>query len=180
MKIFSRPTGKRGMRKGLMAIAMIVALVLTFATMAPVYAQQVDETEAAQKSGSIIKKGTGRAIQMQMRQTGYSTSYGKNKVTYDQFDFWVYKAPHFDIMYYQEEEAHLDEVVAFSEEAYQRLRRLLNHDLSKRTPIVYYQTHAEFEQTHIFPYFLPEGVAAFAEPTRSPIFSNTIFSMVVI
>ena len=165
MKICSRPTGKRGMRKGLMATAMIVALVLTFATMAPVYAQQVDETEAAQKSGSIIKKGTGRAIQMQMRQTGYNTSYGKNKVTYDQFDFWVYKAPHFDIMYYQEEEAQLDEVVAFSEEAYQRLRRLLNHDLSKRTPIVYYQTHAEFEQTHIFPYFLPEGVAAFAEPT---------------
>lgn len=136
-------------------------------------AQQVDESEAVQKTGSIpiytadkgAKKGTARGIQMQVRQTGYGTSYGKNKVTYNDFDFWVYRGPHFDVMYYPEEEAFLDEVVAFSETAYQRLRRLLNHDLSERTPIIYYQTHAEFQQNHIFPYFLPEGVAAFAEPT---------------
>ena len=49
---------------------------------------------------------------MQVRQTGYGTSFGKNKVTYDDFDFWVYNGPHFDIYYYLEEEAHLDEVVA--------------------------------------------------------------------
>ena len=80
MKICLRPTGKCGMRKGLMAIVMIASIVLTFVTMMPAHAQQVDETESAQKNGSIIKKGTGRPIQMQMRQTGYSTSYGKNKV----------------------------------------------------------------------------------------------------
>ncbi len=165
MKTRSRAMGEREMRKGLLTISTIAALVLTLVAIAPAYAQQADTTESAQKSGSIIKKGTGRAIQLQIRQTGYGTSYGKNKVTYDDFNFWVYKAPHFDIMYYLEEESHLDEVVAFSEEAYQRLRRLLNHDLSKRTPIIYYLTHSEFEQTHIFPYFLPEGVAAFAEPT---------------
>ena len=51
MKICSRPTGKCGMRKGLMAIVMIVAIVLTVVTMLPVHAQQVDETESAQKSG---------------------------------------------------------------------------------------------------------------------------------
>ena len=165
MNTRSRPTGEGEMRKGLLAIGTIAALVLALGAIAPVHAQQADETESAQKSGSIIKKGTGRALQLQIRQTRSGPSYGKNKVTYDDFNFWVYKAPHFDIMYYLEEEAHLDEVVAFSEEAYQRLRRLLNHDLSKRTPIIYYQTHSEFEQTHIFPYFLPEGVAAFAEPT---------------
>ncbi len=165
MKTRTRPTGERDMRKGLMAIGTIALLVLALGATAPAHAQKVDETESAQKDGSILKKGTGRAIQLQIQQTGYGTSYGKNKITYDDFNFWVYKAPHFDIMYYLEEESHLDEVVAYSEEAYQRLRRLLNHDLSKRTPIIYYQTHAEFEQTHIFPYFLPEGVAAFAEPT---------------
>lgn len=165
MKTRTRPTGERDMRKELLAIGTIALLVLALSAIAPAHAQKVDETESAQKDGSIVKKGTGRAIQLQIQQTGYGTSYGKNKITYDDFNFWVYKAPHFDIMYYLEEESHLDEVVAYSEEAYQRLRRLLNHDLSKRTPIIYYQTHSEFEQTHIFPYFLPEGVAAFAEPT---------------
>lgn len=183
MKTFSRSTGERDMRTGIIfrnrsRVGFVLTLALIFgvgfAVAAPARAQQaqsaVDETELAQNDGSIIKtpakSGTARGIQMQIRQTGYGTNYGKNKVTYDDFDFWVYRAPHFDIMYYQEEEAFLDEVVAFSENAYQRLSRLLNHDLSKRTPIIYYQTHAEFEQTHIFPLFLPEGVAAFAEPTR--------------
>jgi Tol biopolymer transport system component len=159
------------------ALAMITALALAGA--APAWAQgsaqgsqQVDESESVQKTGTILSAddarnsgGTARGIQMQMRQTGYGTSYGKNKVAYNDFDFWVYRAPHFDIMYYQEEEAFLDDVVSFSEKAYQNLRGLLNHDLSERTPIIYYQTHAEFEQNHIFPYFLPEAVAAFAEPT---------------
>ncbi len=182
MQARSRSTGERDMRTrnriiaaGRNATALLVAAALVAGAMlisaAPARAQSapVDETESAQKTGRIMQaeesKGTARGIQLQIRQTGYGTSYGKNKVTYDNFDFWVYNAPHFDIYYYQEEEAHLDEVVAFSESAYQRLRRLLNHDLSQRTPIVFYQTHAEFEQTHIFPLFLPEGVAAFAEPT---------------
>ena len=164
----------------MMALVAVAVLVVALPARAQQPAQpqaqqtrQVDESEAAQKTGSIPiyaagkgdKRGTARGFQMQIRQTGYGTSYGKNKVTYDDFDFWVYRGPHFDVMYYPEEEAFLDEVVAFSETAYERLRRLLNHDLSERTPIIYYQTHAEFQQNHIFPYFLPEGVAAFAEPT---------------
>jgi len=178
----SRSTGERDMRTGMIfrnrvragfALILTLAVAASLAGTAPAWAQQsgseVDETESAQKTGSILKvpnkSGTARGIQMQLRQTGYGTSYGKNKVTYDDFNFWVYRAPHFDVMYYLEEEAHLDEVVAFAENAYNRLSRLLNHDLSKRTPIIFYQTHAEFEQTHIFPLFLPEGVAAFAEPT---------------
>jgi len=183
MESRARSTGEREMRMkkrsaatGGNAAALVAGITLvaamTLAGAAPALAQQteqVNETESAQKTGSIIKiedsRGTARGIQMQIRQTGYGTSYGKNKVTYDDFDFWVYRGPHFDIMYYLEEEAHLDEVVAFSETAYQKLRRLLNHDLSKRTPIIFYQTHSEFEQNHIFPYFLPEAVAAFAEPT---------------
>ena len=154
------------------SVALVATVVMFVVGPAAVYAQ-----DAPEKNGTVYSEqseqdddesqGTARGIALQLRNTGYGTQYGSNKVTYDTFDFWVYKGPHFDIYYYQEEEAHLDDVVAFSENAYQRLSRLLNHDLSKRTPIVYYQTHAEFAQTHIFPLFLPEGVAAFAEPTKN-------------
>lgn len=96
---------------------------------------------------------------------GLNTQFGKNKVTYQAFDFWVYEGPHFDVYYYPEEEDFLDEVVAFSEHAYQLISSTLGHELSERTPIIFYRTHAEFQQTHIIPFFLPEGVAAFAEPT---------------
>ncbi len=103
----------------------------------------------------------------QFINTPYNTYFGKNKVTYESFDFWKYTAPHFDIYYYPEEEQHLDEVVAFAEDAYQRVSRLMNHQLSERMPIIFYQTHSEFQQTHILPFFLPEAVAAFAEPTEN-------------
>lgn len=103
----------------------------------------------------------------QFVNTPYSTRFGKNKVTYETFDFWKYTAPHFDVYYYPEEEQHLDEVVAFAEDAYRRLSQKMNHQLSERMPIIFYQTHAEFQSTHILPYFLPEGVAAFAEPSKN-------------
>ncbi len=99
--------------------------------------------------------------------TPFSTRYGKNKVTYEAFDFWKYTAPHFDVFYYPDEEAHLDEVVAFAEDAYRRLSQKMGHQLSERTPIIFYQTHSEFQQTHVLPYFLPEAVAAFAEPAQN-------------
>ena len=110
--------------------------------------------------------GTAGEAAAQIMNTPFGTQYGKNKVTYEAFDFWVYRAPHFDVYYYPEEEAHLDDVVAYAEHAYELLSRRFNHELSKRTPIIFYQTHAEFEQTHITPFFLPEGVAAFAEPAK--------------
>ena len=109
---------------------------------------------------------TSRA-QAQFNNTPYSTYFGQNKVTYESFDFWKYSAPHFDVYYYPEEEQHLDEVVAFAEAAYARISRKMNHQLSERMPIIFYQTHQDFQQTHILPFFLPEGVAAFAEPTQN-------------
>ena len=103
----------------------------------------------------------------QMINTPYSSYFGRNKVTYETFDFWKYTAPHFDVYYYPEEEQHLDDVVAFAEDAYQRVARKMNHQMSVRVPIIFYQTHQDFQQTHILPFFLPEGVAAFAEPTEN-------------
>lgn len=107
------------------------------------------------------------AVHAQLANTPYNSFFGKNKVNYETFDFWKYTSPHFDVYYYPEEEAHLDEVVAFAEDAYQRVSRKMNHQLSQRMPIIFYQTHSAFQQTHILPFFLPEGVGAFAEPTQN-------------
>ena len=89
---------------------------------------------------------------------------GKNKVNYDKFDWRRYDTEHFQIFYYPEEEAYLDEVVNWAETAYEIISQRLNHQLSKKIPILFYKTHSEFEQTNIIPMFLPEGVGAFAEP----------------
>ncbi|HET8646853.1 MAG TPA: hypothetical protein VFO85_15265, partial [Vicinamibacteria bacterium] len=99
-------------------------------------------------------------------QAQFFPYYGKNKVTYDNFAWRVYKSPHFEIYYYPEFEQHLSRIVSYAESAYQKVSSGLKHEIADPIPIILYKTHSEFEQTNLFPDFVPEGVAAFAEPVR--------------
>jgi len=92
--------------------------------------------------------------------------YGKNKVTYDNLTWRVYKSPHFEIYYYPEFEQHLARMSSYAESAYHKVSSELKHEINHPIPLILYKTHAEFEQTNLFPSFLPEEVAAFAEPVR--------------
>jgi len=97
----------------------------------------------------------------------YIATFGQNKIAYDKFRWKVYKAPHFDIYYYPESEPFLDDIVSYSESAYVRLSKELDHELRFRIPMVIYKTHAEFEETNITLEELPEQVGAFAEPIQN-------------
>jgi len=94
-------------------------------------------------------------------------SAGQNKIVYDQFDWSIYQSTHFDVFHYSRERQTLHKVVSMAESAYDELSRRLNYQIPKRIPIIYYATHAEFEQNNIELNFIPEGVGAFAEPARN-------------
>ncbi|MEE9227157.1 MAG: hypothetical protein V3U66_05430, partial [Acidobacteriota bacterium] len=93
--------------------------------------------------------------------------YGKNKIAYDKFSWHVYTSPHFDIYYYPEEEAFLEKIVSFAESNYVTLSEIFDHEIKFRIPLIIYKTHGEFEQTNITLQFIPQAVAAFAEPLRN-------------
>jgi Tol biopolymer transport system component len=90
--------------------------------------------------------------------------YGKNKVKYDNFAWRVYKSPHFEVFYYPEFEQHLGRLVSYLESAYLKISTGLKHEMSRPIPVIFYKTHSEFEETNLFPAFVPEAVAAFTEP----------------
>ena len=90
--------------------------------------------------------------------------FGKNKVIYENFDWHVYKSPHFDVYYYPEAEQFLEQVVSYAESAFLYLKESLDHEPKFRIPLIYYKTHGDFEQTNVTLEFLPESVGAFAEP----------------
>jgi hypothetical protein len=96
-----------------------------------------------------------------------SAQFGKNKITYMDFDWKVYESPHFDIHYYPEMEPFLEEIVSYAESAYLEISQALDHELRFRVPMVVYRTHGEFEQTNITLSMVPEGVGAFAEPIQN-------------
>src|SRR5215510_6180669 len=92
--------------------------------------------------------------------------YGKNKVKYDNFNWRIYKSPHFEIYYYPEFEQHLERLSSYAESSYQKVSSELKHEISFPIPLILYKTHSEFEQTNLFPSFVPEGVLGFTEPVR--------------
>ena len=90
--------------------------------------------------------------------------FGKNKINYDNFQWQIYKSPHFDLYYYPAEENRLEQLVSYAESAYVKLSQAFDHEIPFRIPLIFYKTHGEFEQTNIMLDFIPEYVAAFAEP----------------
>ena len=89
--------------------------------------------------------------------------FGQNKVQYKTFDFRVMKTRHFDIYYYPEEQAAVEDAARMAERWYTRLSRVMSHQLADRQPIVLYASHTHFEQTNTLSGFIGEGTGGVTE-----------------
>jgi hypothetical protein len=98
--------------------------------------------------------------------TGY-TYFGQNKFEYDTFSWQTYKSTHFTIYFYKKEEVTLAKVASYAESAYDEISRALNFQIPKSINLIYYADHSDFEQTNTLTDFIPEGVGAFALPSRN-------------
>jgi len=89
--------------------------------------------------------------------------FGKNKIQYRDFDWRVLAGEHIDVFYYPEEETLARLTLAYAEESFELLERRFQHHPFRRIPLIVYSSHHHFEQTNIFPGFIPEGVLGFTE-----------------
>lgn len=94
------------------------------------------------------------------------TGFGQNKIAYRKFDWHIYHSPHFNVYYYPAEESALQKVVSFAESDYDDISRFLNFQIKDPIPLIFFATHSAFEQNNIILDFIPEGIGAFASPTR--------------
>jgi hypothetical protein len=92
--------------------------------------------------------------------------FGKNKVQYKNFEWNVLKTPHFDIHFHTGYKDLAARTAVILEYGYAKLSRDFDHNISWRIPVIVYGSHSDFQQTNITWGILPEGVQAFAEPTR--------------
>lgn len=93
-------------------------------------------------------------------------SFGKNKVRYKDFEWWILESEHLALHYEPEFHDLAVQAIEYLEEGNDHISQILKHELSARPPIVIYRSHYEFQQTNIIHEFLPPGVAGFAEPLR--------------
>lgn len=89
--------------------------------------------------------------------------YGRNKVQYTDFDWYVLQTDHFDIYYYPEMEELAETGAYFAEEGYHYLENKFNFTINRRIPLILYSSHLHFQQTNVTPSFIPEGVGGFFE-----------------
>lgn len=89
--------------------------------------------------------------------------FGKNKIQYRQFEWRILPGPHIDVYYYPEEEAVARLALAYGEESYALLEERFQHHPFRRIPLIVYSSDQHFEQTNVFPGFIPEGVLGFTE-----------------
>jgi len=94
-------------------------------------------------------------------------SFGENKIAYDKFAWRTYRSTHFTIYFYDNERGSLQKVASYAESAYDDVSRQLNFQVPKPINLIYYATHSDFEQTNTLQNFIPEGVGAFALPSRN-------------
>jgi hypothetical protein len=89
--------------------------------------------------------------------------FGRNKVQYEEFDWKILRTDHFDIYYYGEMEYIAEIGAAYAEEIYAELKVRMNHLVTRRIPLIFYNTTIDFQQTNIAPGLIPEGVGGFFE-----------------
>ena len=89
--------------------------------------------------------------------------FGRNKVIYNNFTWYILKTEHFDIYYYPEMRELAEIGAAAAEESYNFLEKKFNHSIDRRIPLIFYSNHIHFQQTNTTPAILPEGVGGFFE-----------------
>ena len=95
--------------------------------------------------------------------------FGRNKVQYEEFDWKVIQTPHFNIYFYGEFEDVAEIGAKYAEDAYEKLKVKFNHYLTRKTPLIFYNTHNQFQQTNVVPVMLPEGVGGFFEHAKGRV-----------
>lgn len=102
-------------------------------------------------------------------RAGAQDYFGQNKVRYQPFDFQVLSTEHFDIYYYSETKEIVPEAARMAERWYARISKALQHDLSRRQPLILYASHPAFEQTNAIYGELGEGVGGVTEALKRRI-----------
>lgn len=95
--------------------------------------------------------------------------FGKNKVSYNYYEWEVLKTTYFDIYYDEGMKEIAEEAAKIAEEAVNEYNVLFEHEPEKIVPLVLYSSSADFQKTKIMPGFIGEGTGGFTDAYRSRV-----------
>lgn len=102
--------------------------------------------------------------------------FGKNKPAYKTFDFNLLETPHFNIYHYFENPLQSEQLSQMAERWYRFHQHILVDTFSRPVPLIFYQNHADFQQTTAIMGYIDVGVAGVTEGLKNRIVMPLGFS----
>lgn len=95
--------------------------------------------------------------------------FGKNKIQYQDFEWYYIQTRHFDIYYYHKGYSIATFAGDVLEDAYLEVKEQLDYDVKKRIPVILYNSPNQFQQTNVVSDLIEESVGGFTESFKTRI-----------
>lgn len=120
------------------------------------------------------RRGWSLVVAVVMLAVGWASQaeaqyFGQNKIQYRQYDWRSMQSDHFEVYYYPGEDSLAMRVMDLAEKTQAVFSRRLQHELSKRIPIILYGSHNDFQQTNVTPDLIDPGTGGFTELLRDRV-----------
>ena len=102
--------------------------------------------------------------------------FGRNKPRYRNFDFKVHETPHYDIHHYLKNKEVINWLAEDSELWYEYHSEALQHDIPFKNPMIFYNNHAEFQQTNTISGGIGVGTGGVTEGFKNRVVMPVSFS----
>ena len=99
----------------------------------------------------------------------FAYTFGKNKVQVEKQEWSVMKTIHYDVYYPKGADEFGQTAALMAEEAYYYLQEAFQTPLYSRIPLIFYESHREFQVTNIIYQLLSEGVGGFTESLHNRV-----------
>jgi Tol biopolymer transport system component len=107
----------------------------------------------------------------------YGQYFGRNKPRYRTFDFKVVETPHYKIHHYLKNPEMVDYLSKVSEQWYDNHKKIFGKDIPFKNPIIFYNNHAEFQQTNTIGGDIGIGTGGVTEALKNRVVMPVTFSL---
>lgn len=95
--------------------------------------------------------------------------FGRNKPNYEKFDFKVYQTPNFEIYHYLKNRDVLNRLANEAEQWYMLHQSVLRDTIKSRNPLLFYNNHADFQQTNAISGAIGVGTGGVTEAFKNRV-----------
>ncbi|MEO5509458.1 MAG: peptidase S9 [Longimicrobiales bacterium] len=107
-------------------------------------------------------------VVLSVPQLASAQYFGRQKVQYEDFDWWVLQTNHFDVHFYPQERVAIEDAARESERWYSRLSLAFQHEFKKK-PLILYADQPDFQQTNVIGGMLNEGTGGVTEGLKNRV-----------